>query len=207
MSWPRYSHVAAFSLPVSEGSSNGGPTSLSRQDSQFPTNYRCRRKRAKAHTSFQVAISLSFIQQFWSQIRRKSFSAKQINAIIKMRNNSLSFSALKIFPSTVQLFAVALIIFSLSVLSVVIPGLSHSRPGFYWTKLLCSYKANTRMRLHGVLPPVLYHLYRNSRPKWYFLDHIYRVQLLVAYVNTMSPSRRQPFNVIIHCPHSSSGHF
>lgn len=129
------------------------------------TNYPCRREHAMAHTNFQVAISLSFIQQFWSQTRRKSFSAKQINATINMRNNSLSFSALKIFPSTVQLFAVALIIFSLSVLSVVIPGLSHSRPGFYWTKLLCSYKANTRMRLHGVLPPVLYHLYRNSRPK------------------------------------------
>ena len=74
------------------------------------------------HTSFQAAICLFFVQQFWFQIRRRSFSAKQINAIVDMRSNPLSLAALKILSSAFLLFVIALIIFSLTVISVVVPG-------------------------------------------------------------------------------------
>ena len=72
--------------------------------------------------SFQAAICLFFVQHFWSQIRRRSFTAKEINAIIDMQGNPLSFSALRMFSSAFQLFIIALIIFSLSVVSIVVPG-------------------------------------------------------------------------------------
>ena len=74
------------------------------------------------HTSFQAAICLFFVQHFWLQIRRRSFSVKQINAIVNMQKNPLSFSALRMFPSAVQFFVLALIIFSLSIISIIVPG-------------------------------------------------------------------------------------
>ena len=74
------------------------------------------------HTSFQAAICLFFVQHFWLQIRRRSFSVKQINAIVNMQKNPVSFSALRTFPSAVQLFVLALIIFSLSIISIIVPG-------------------------------------------------------------------------------------
>ncbi|KDR68158.1 hypothetical protein GALMADRAFT_146641 [Galerina marginata CBS 339.88] len=74
------------------------------------------------HASFKTAVCLLFVQQFWFQIRRRSFSARSIDAVIDMQYNPLSVPALKMVPSTILLFIIALIIISLPAISVVAPG-------------------------------------------------------------------------------------
>jgi hypothetical protein len=165
--------------------------------------------------SFQAAICLFFVQHFWSQIRRRSFTAKEINAIIDMQGNPLSFHALSIFSSAFQLFVIALIIFSLSVVSIVVPGSLTVVQGNFNQKQTCNvpttqYPYAPALLARTIALPVAataslalpYHLFRKSRPKSSFLDHIYHLQPLVAHwhANTTSPSTHPPSNVIARLP-------
>jgi hypothetical protein len=89
------------------------------------------------NTSFKAAIGIFFVQQFWFQIRGRSFSAKQINSIITLQTSPLSPTALRVFPSAVLLFAIALITFSLSIIPVIAPGSLTVAQTYFTQRSLC----------------------------------------------------------------------